>query len=312
LITTLLNLFKKLFIFNIDSISLVTRQPEQTLLNKELGTNNMPKRVQSPSSINIYKQCPRRYFYQYIKKLPTYPSIHTLRGNIVHSTLELFYELDPQTLDEANWRVDMANYARNLFEALWKKNRNSLLKLAGSEEKYYFFYQESAQMLANWMNAFFSKFSKLLQENTLLQAWEKIRPIAREIEYKSRELSVRGFIDCIEEIDGKIRLIDYKTSKLKKEFPKEYRLQLAIYALMYKEKHGKLPDEASVWFLRGEEVVVPITEELVKDALFEVEQIHFNTQSEHISDYPVNITPLCKWRGGQCDFYNVCIKERHL
>ena len=239
----------------------------------------MPKRVQSPSSINIYKQCPRRYYYQYIKKLPSYPSIHTLRGNVVHSALELFYELDPDTLQEHTWRQDMATYARNLFEALWKKHRQSLLKLAGGEEKYYFFYQESAQMLANWMNAFFERFSKLTQEHTIQEAWEKIIPVAREIEYKSQELQVRGYIDSVEEINGKVRLVDYKTSKLKKEFPKEYRLQLAIYAAMYKEKHGKLPDEASVWFLRGQETIIQVTEELVKEALFEIEQIHFNTES---------------------------------
>jgi len=270
----------------------------------------MPKRVQSPSSINVYKQCARRYFYQYIKKLPTFPSIHTLRGNVVHSALELFYELDPTTLTEENWRKDMAFYIRNLFEAVWKKNKESLVKLSGTEEKYYFYYQESTQMLGNWMNAFFVEFEKARQTRSLVEAWNYLLPKAREIEYASQQHSVRGFIDCIEERDGVVTLVDYKTSKLKGELSPEYRLQLGIYALMYKEKHGVLPHFGKIWCLRGEERMIDITDELVRDALFEVEQIHVNTEGDHIKEYPVTISPLCKWSAGQCDFYSVCLKDR--
>ena len=45
-------------------------------------------RVQSPSSIITYRQCPRKYYYHYIENLPTKPSIHTIRGKIVHSVLQ--------------------------------------------------------------------------------------------------------------------------------------------------------------------------------------------------------------------------------
>jgi ATP-dependent helicase/DNAse subunit B len=59
----------------------------------------MPKRVQSPSSINTYNQCPRKYYYQYILKLPTRPSIHLVRGNIAHSVLEDFFSITHLTLE---------------------------------------------------------------------------------------------------------------------------------------------------------------------------------------------------------------------
>ena len=43
------------------------------------------------------------------------------------------------------------------------------------------------------------------------------------------------------------------------------------------------------------------------DAMFEIEQIHMHTEmTEDIIDYERNVTPLCKWRTGQCDFYEVC------
>ena len=54
----------------------------------------MAKRLESPSSINTFKQCKRRYYYRYIEKLPTISNIHQVRGNIAHATLEHFFDID--------------------------------------------------------------------------------------------------------------------------------------------------------------------------------------------------------------------------
>ena len=50
------------------------------------------KKVQSPSSIKTYKQCPRKYYYSYILGLEQPPNVHTVRGNIAHSVLEHFFD----------------------------------------------------------------------------------------------------------------------------------------------------------------------------------------------------------------------------
>ena len=50
----------------------------------------MAKRIQSPSSINMYKRCPRKYYLHYILKKPIKPNIHLFRGSTVHSTIEIF------------------------------------------------------------------------------------------------------------------------------------------------------------------------------------------------------------------------------
>ena len=46
----------------------------------------------SPSAINSYYKCPREYYYTYIGKLKTKPSIHLVKGSIVHKTLEDFFK----------------------------------------------------------------------------------------------------------------------------------------------------------------------------------------------------------------------------
>ena len=116
---------------------------------------------------------------------------------------------------------------------------------------------------------------------------------------------VRGFVDLIHEIDGKTIVLDYKTSK-KDDMTEPYRLQLAIYAMLYEEKHGKKPDYVGIDFLKSIEKLLPVDDELVQHAKFELEQIHASTVSNEMADYQQRPSPLCKWRSGQCDFYDTC------
>ena len=270
----------------------------------------MPKRVQSPSSINVYKQCPRRYYYQYIKKLPTFPNIHTVRGNIVHSVLEKFFELNPATLDSLNYQQELANYLSNLFDALWKKNSKSLSEVCKDDKQNNDFYEESRMMLGNWLNVFFNKLNHKMKEMDFVSAFNSLKPLSVEQEFRSEKHMVRGFIDVIESENDIIKVVDYKTSKPKDTISNEYKLQLSIYALLYKEIHGKLPDKASIWFLKDREVIIDVDDSMLLNAEFEIEQIHFATESSLICDYPLKTSPLCKWSNGQCDFYEQCMKDR--
>lgn len=243
-------------------------------------------------------------------KVPTSPNIHLIRGNVVHETLEYFFDLDSNKLSNEGFKQQLTLRLKDLFEKQWNAKKKHLSKLRLSQEKLMFYHDESKLMLANWLNSFFNKVDEELKHISVEQAFNKLKPLAREIKYQSEVHQVRGFVDVIEDNDGEIKLVDYKTSKPKDYLTKEYKLQLAIYSLMYKEKHGKLPDKVSVWFLKNKEVVVDVTEEMVKNAAFEIEQIHFATESDMIKDYKKVITPLCKYSTGQCDFYDICMRQR--
>ena len=43
----------------------------------------------SPSSAGLWKQCPRRWRYRYVEKLPDPPGIPALIGTFAHRVLEL-------------------------------------------------------------------------------------------------------------------------------------------------------------------------------------------------------------------------------
>ncbi len=265
----------------------------------------MAKRVQSPSSIKTYKQCPRKYYYQYIAKLPTAENIHTIRGTIAHSVLEDFFNIDASTLDT---QTAEENFRREIQELLIKhwtsaKERFAVIGIEQHTQAQYF--EETLFMLMGWLVNFMTKLKEL--NEPLPQAFTHLTPV-REQHFESEEHAVRGFIDAIETVNGTIRIMDYKTSS---GFNlDEHKLQLAIYSLLYFEKHNHLPHYAGVYFLKGPEKTIPVDHELVNYAKQEIAFVHEHTESEEKHQYPLKMSRLCKWSTGACDFYDHCFNGK--
>ncbi|MBI2112311.1 PD-(D/E)XK nuclease family protein [Candidatus Woesearchaeota archaeon] len=267
----------------------------------------MAKRVESPSSINTFKQCKRKYYHQYIEKLPTLPNIHQVRGNIAHSTLEHFYNIEVSDWTKENFSQKVQLTIQQLFLHQWKAYEKKLkdLHLNPDQEKFYF--EETMMMLMNWANHFTGELNERLLKNgtSLPEAFMELTPI-REQEFSSDNYSVHGFIDAIKHLEDEVHIIDYKTNS-SFEIKDSIKLQLAIYSLLYHEKHGKLPSKVGIFFLRHKLKMINVDEDLLNLAKREVELIHAHTSiTEDKQDYPRNITPLCKWSTGKCDFYDTC------
>ena len=267
----------------------------------------MATRLQSPSSINTFKQCKRKYFYQYIEKLPTVPNIHQVRGNIVHSALENFFDIDTSSFTQENYMLEIRKYIQKFCFDEWSKEKTRLNALGLSKDKERFYFEESMLMLLNWTNHFLKDMKEMMEKKQLSiqEAFVKLTPI-REKKYKSEEHNVRGFIDAIQHVEEEVHIIDYKTNS-SFQMKDSIKLQLAIYSLLYYELHGKMPDKVGIFFLRNRLKMMNVDEELLKLARLEIELIHAHTGStESVVDYPRTITPLCKWRTGKCDFYSTC------
>ena len=102
--------------------------------------------------------------------------------------------------------------------------------------------------------------------------------------------------------------MDYKTSK-KSEISEAYRLQLAIYALLYEEKHGHRPAKVGIYFLNESEKLLDVNEELLRLAKMEIDMIHAATEPDHLEAYPMKISRLCNYGSGKCDFYEKCFSS---
>jgi len=267
--------------------------------------------MQSPSSINTYFQCPRKYFYIYKLRMPTSPSIHLVRGSIAHLVLEKLYTIVPEVISD-NYKENLKLIIEELLKKYWKESEEELQQLELTKQEINMYLEETKNMLLNYLEQYIKKLDKEITEKNLnfVEAFNKLKP-ETEKEYLSWEHYVKGFIDVIENYEGKIRLMDYKTSK-KPVLTDAYKLQLAIYALLYKTKHDKKPDEVGIYFLRDGETTIKVTDDLIKEAEFKIEQIHASTESDDIKDYKKNQTPLCKWHSGQCDFYDYCFKNKKI
>jgi len=81
-----------------------------------------------------------------------------------------------------------------------------------------------------------------------LAMWNSFKPVlsridnihAQEIALYSDHLRLAGRVDCIAEFDGKLSIIDFKTSRKpkKKEWIDNYFAQAAAYSIMYEERTG--------------------------------------------------------------------------
>jgi len=268
------------------------------------------REYESASSINTFRQCPRKYYYHYILGLPIKNTIYTLRGNIIHLVLQDFFGVELE--DITDYEGKFREIVINLFNYHWIDNLQELKDLGLENGEIKDFYNQSLMMLDNFARNFSKKILKELENGlSLKQAFEKIKP-QTEMYYISEDYKIQGYIDAIHNISGDIILIDYKTSK-KTEITREYELQLALYALMYQEKHGVLPTKVGINFLiSGEEYLIDVNNELLLKAKMACEEIHTCTLSYNIKDYSRNITKLCDWGSGKCEFYNRCFNQKVL
>lgn len=266
----------------------------------------MPGRVQSPSSINTYKQCPRKYYYLYIKKLPTKPSIHLVRGTVVHETLEYFFQR-PLTNVAGDLKTDFLHHALSIAKERWVEHADEVASLGMTAAEITAYREETTLMIINWVNHFFGVLDGEMRTGLSFEEAMKRHTPRIEEEYIDKELAVRGYIDAIHERDGEVHIRDYKTSK-KPVISDEYRLQLAIYALLYKRTHGIVPDTVGIFFLKFGEQFMAVNDELLKEADLEIRWVHERTQSAEMQDYPKRLSPLCNY----CDFYDACWNQKGL
>lgn len=268
----------------------------------------MARRIESPSSINLYKQCPRKYFYRYILKLPTAVSIHLIRGKIVHSILERFFEIDIDQLDPQDFESGFRSYVLALLTKLWKENEKGFSKLQMTSEELELYFIDSHKMLVGFIEQFSKKLREKIKTNDLKKAFQLLTPSIEE-EIVNTDLEVRGYIDAIHSENGKIVIMDYKTSK-KDDMTPAYRLQLGIYALLYKLKHNQTPTKVGINFLKFGEVMLDVDDNLLAEAEAEIKLVHKMSESDKMVEYVKQKSPLCKWRSGQCDYYLECCKEK--
>ena len=85
--------------------------------------------------------------------------------------------------------------------------------------------------------------------------------------YLSEDLLLRGYVDRMDEVDGRLRVVDYKTGKAPGQaWEQSAMFQLRFYALVVQRSTGKVPERLQLLYLGNREVLTyhPDEEDLAR------------------------------------------------
>jgi len=273
----------------------------------------------SPTSIACYFECPRKFFYRYIRGIEEKPTPSKVRGKIVHCVLEHFFTIVNLTdIEEGNHWHD-----------LWKKFRDVLFSLLETEwnligKNYDDCFKNEAQK-TNFLNETkefldfyairlaFSLMNKIKELDRNSEWFEEnikrfFYPKNMEMKLELNDEGIAGFVDKTMSVFGKgIAIVDYKTSKcsLPHFIPEEHLKQGKAYAFLWQKLFGEMPKHISFYYLRtGESVYYPISERDIEEIRKDIEEIR--SKKPKLEEFNKKESRLCDF----CDFKLFCFKKK--
>jgi RecB family exonuclease len=254
--------------------NLTPDEPEPTKDSLDSISLAVPTKF-SFTQLAAFETCPRQYQYAHIFKIQP-PGRHTFSyGQSLHKALELFYQQlmegkDPS--EEALLRLLDEHWVSDWYES---RQQEEMQKKKGQET----------------LTSFF-------QVNK-----EFFRPplfVEKDFNLKIGEATFRGKIDRIDEVEGGVEIVDYKTGRLKKQKDVDADEQLSLYALAATQVLGLVPKKLSLYFLdEGKKVSTTRTEEQL--AAF-AEQVAETVNAIRSSKFSPTPGFHCQF----CDFLNIC------
>lgn len=264
------------------------------------------------SQIGTYIQCPKKYQYKYVDKLPDEfrDSPDTILGSAVHDALEFLYNqvnirqipTKEEVLQEYN------KYRKEKLDELAEKNIELEYRKETTQQDY----------INRW--AFYLE--KYYEKNL---PFDDVTVIGTELNLMfllddESGINFTGFIDRLDKVWDTFVINDYKTNKkLPSEDNEEYREQLTLYAIWVKQKYGKYLKKivARLHFLHFDMVDEwEITDELLnqvsnkyKDLSNEIENNKLKySEKQDTQLFETKKTPLCNW----CSFQSICPLFVHM
>lgn len=233
----------------------------------------------SASKIKEYMDCPLKFKYNSVLRIPTPQKGYFNVGTSVHAVYE---EMIKQKMQGKSPSV---TDAKAMLNDTWD----------GSAYTSVTHEQQDKNKMDNMLDIWFN-FEKTNPNETIdVEQWF-------DLELDGNHFA--GSIDRIDKTpDGEYIVIDYKTGKttLSKKKIKE-DVQLALYCLAVKEKYGKLPVQAGHFYVHPDNakmVLVDVVEKEVNVVVDKVKEAVIGIMNE---DFEVVEDPNCRF----CDYGAVC------
>lgn len=238
----------------------------------------------SPSRAADFKQCPLRYRFRAIDRLPEPPSLAQLRGSLVHAALEHLYGIPA-----AERGVETVV---SLLDPAWTK-------LAETEP------DRVEGVEPETRTKLFAEAQKLLTSYYQLEDPTRFDPQSCEQRIEAQlpnNVMLRGYVDRIDVAStGELRVVDYKTgrapSSLRTLDESKALFQMKFYAVVLLRTRDVLASRLRLIYLADGQILdySPTEDELSR---FEKTLIAIWQAIETAGttgDFQPNPTPLCKW-----------------
>jgi len=258
----------------------------------------------SASQINLYHECPRKYFYKYILKIKEPAAIALTKGSFAHSIVETFFTLNPRdcNINLRNYKTEFYNYGLEIFNKVLNEPRNYFGKPLPSYKdeltavcdgdlfEYAKALADIKKYMNNWITLYIMQFEGYTESaKGFAQAYYMSCPARNELEIKHPKFT--GYIDEVINKNDMIIVRDLKSSKIYKcAHSEEYELQLNLYCYGYNYMYDVVPDIGSVWFMRyGIEALYKFDKKnIISDMELLIESFYDTTESHDILTYPCN------------------------
>ena len=254
-----------------------------------------PKHL-SPSSASVFRQCPQRWKFRYVDRLPDPPGEAALAGTFAHRVLEDLLGLEPQerTMERA----------RALAKEIWTD------------------VQADGDFRALELDPDSIRNFKWTAWRAIEGLWDLEDPQTVELIDTETEVSVEiggvpfvGYIDRVEAAADGLVISDYKSGRAPgRKFSRDRLEQVLLYAAALAELHGRLPARARLMYLGQRIDETEVTAENVAGVTQRLadtwEELLRRTET---GEFPPEPGPLCGW----CAFVRHCpeglaeVERRH-
>jgi len=237
----------------------------------------------SASRVKTYQQCPRKYYYNYIEKLPRKDWLHFDLGTLVHGVLEHFH---------ADFRLDADKSSFNLKKIMKESFKKYREHMEQNKPLNHGILVEGRDLLAEYL--------KRMESDGIGS-----EIIALEDDFNinlTEEYGVRGYVDRIDrDKDGVLHIKDYKTNKNPKYMEPFQLKTYGIYLL------DKFPDTEK---FRGSYVMMRfggmlISYDFNKEDVIKIQKklVEYAQRISEEERWIAKPSRLCDW----CDFKNPCL-----
>jgi len=282
--------------FNLERLKSEIKEDTRKI-NKEDLKKLLPKRF-SFSQISAYNACPRQYYYAHILKIPSLGKHVFSYGKSMHLTLQKFFQLI-KTRQESS--------QGDLFSSPQKDKKSSSDKLPVSEKELLEIYEQV--WIDDWYQSSEDKKKYLEQgRKSLKEIYQyfkkdppKIKFLEKGFNIHFSNYSLKGTIDRVDQVQGGVQLIDYKTGNPKEKLSLADKEQLLIYQIAYEEvfkekvknlRFHYLNNNSQVDFLGTDKQLDKVRENLIQS----IKKIYTCNFQASPSEYK------CKY----CDFKEIC------